>query len=417
MSETLSSLPTQWLTLIGLGEDGPAGLTEETRQRIASAPIVYGGARHLELVAPLIGGETHSWLSPFERSIDHLLARRGMPTVVLASGDPFWFGIGATLSRFIPPEEMYVISGPSAFSLAAARLGWPMQSATLLSLHGRPIDLLRPHLHPGRKIIALTSDATSPEAIAALLTRLGFGRSTLTLLEAMGGPRERVTLHQAASFSLEDIDALNVMAVEVVADRDARLLPLAQGLDDALFSHDGQITKREVRAMTLSALAPRHGDLLWDIGAGSGSVSIEWLLADPSLRAIAIEGVPERTARIRRNADDFGVPMLQLVEGTAPEALTGLAQPDAIFIGGGGSEPGVMEAAKAALKPGGRLVANGVTTEMEAVLLAEYARHGGSLTRIDISRVAAIGTMHGWRTAMPVTQWCWTKPETTEIAQ
>jgi precorrin-6Y C5,15-methyltransferase (decarboxylating) len=417
MSETPFPLPVRWLTLIGLGEDGPAGLTERTRQRITSAPIVYGGARHLELVAPLITGESHNWLSPLQRSIDHLLEQRGRPVVVLASGDPFWFGIGATLSRFIAAEEMHVVPVPSAFSLAAARLGWPLQDVQTLSLHGRPIDLIRPHLHPGRKIIALTSDAAAPLQIAALLTRLGFGRSHLTLLEAMGGPREQSTSHRASAFAMDSIDALNVLAIDVVADSGARILPFASGLDDALFSHDGQITKREVRAVTLSALAPRHGDLLWDIGAGSGSVAIEWLLADPSLAAIAIEASAQRAERIRQNADDFGVPRLQLVEGTAPQALVGLPQPDAIFIGGGGSESGVMDAAKAALKPGGRLVANAVTTEMEAILLAEHARHGGALIRIDIARVTPIGAMHGWRPAMPVTQWCWTKPETTENRQ
>jgi precorrin-6B C5,15-methyltransferase / cobalt-precorrin-6B C5,C15-methyltransferase len=417
MSETPFALPIRWLTLIGLGEDGPAGLTEQTKQRIAMAPIVYGGARHLELVAPLITGESHGWLSPLQRSIDHLLEQRGRPVVVLASGDPFWFGIGATLSRFIVAEEMHVVPAPSAFSLAAARLGWPLQEAQTLSLHGRPIDLIRPHLHPGRKIIALTSDAAAPQQIAALLTRLGFGLSQLTLLEAMGGPRARSTSHKACQFAMDSVDALNVLAIDVVADRGARILPFASGLDDALFSHDGQITKREVRAVTLSALAPRHGDLLWDIGAGSGSVAIEWLLSDPSLGAIAIEASVPRADRIRQNADDFGVPALRLVEGTAPQALVGLPQPDAIFIGGGGSEAGVMDAAKAALKPGGRLVANAVTTEMEAILLAEHARHGGALIRIDIARVTPVGTMHGWRPAMPVTQWCWTKPETTESSQ
>lgn len=406
-------MPIRWLTLIGLGEDGPAGLTEQSKQRIASAPIVYGGTRHLELVAPLITGESHAWLSPLQRSIDHLMKNRGRPAVVLASGDPFWFGIGATLSRFVAAEEMHVVPAPSAFSLAAARLGWPLQDVQTLSLHGRPIDLVRPHLHPGRKIIALTSDAAAPHQIAALLTRHGFGLSQLTLLEAMGGPRERSTSHRAADFSLDTVDALNVLAIDVVAEAGARILPFASGLDDGLFSHDGQITKREVRAITLSALAPRHGDLLWDIGAGSGSVAIEWLLTDPSLSAIAIEAAPQRASRIRQNADDFGVPGLRLVEGTAPQVLVGLPQPDAIFIGGGGSETGVMDAAKAALKPGGRLVANAVTTEMEAILLAEHARHGGALIRIDIARVTTIGTMHGWRPAMPVTQWCWSKPETT----
>jgi precorrin-6Y C5,15-methyltransferase (decarboxylating) len=413
MSESPSAASPRWLTLIGLGEDGPAGLTEQTKQRISAASIVYGGARHLELVAPLITGETHSWLSPLERSIAHLMARRGLATVVLASGDPFWFGIGATLSRFIPVAEMHVVPAPSAFSLAAARLGWPLQEVMTLSLHGRPIDLIRPHLHPGRRIIALTSDGTSPHQIAGLLTKLGFGLSQLTLIEAMGGPRERSTCHRAIDFPSDTVDALNVLAIDVAAGPGARILPLVAGLDDGLFSHDGQITKREVRAITLSALAPRHGDLLWDIGSGSGSVAIEWLLADPSLQAIAIEASAARAERIRQNADDFGVRALQLVAGTAPQALAGLPSPDAIFIGGGGSDAGAMDAAKAALKPGGRLVANAVTTEMEAVLLAEQARHGGSLTRIDIARVTAIGTMQGWRPAMPVTQWSWTKPETT----
>lgn len=338
-----------------------------------------------------------------------MLERRGTPVVVLASGDPFLYGVGATLSRHVAAGEMHTIPAPSAFSLAASRLGWPLQDVATISLHGRPIDLIRPHLHPGRRIIALTSDEKGPSALAALLIAAGFGQSKLTVLEALGGDRERQRRTAAADFDLTNIDPLNVCALQIAAGEGARILPLASGLEDGLFEHDGQITKREIRAMTLSALAPRHGELLWDIGAGSGSIGIEWMLADPSLKTIAIEQSPERAARIARNASAFGVPHLAVIEGAAPAALAGLPQPDTIFLGGGGSEPGVIDAAIAALKQGGRLVANAVTLEMEAVLLLEHAKRGGSLTRIEISRAAPVGSMSGWRPAMPVTQWRWTK--------
>ena len=408
MAETLSS--QRWLTLIGIGEDGPAGLGDEAKRLIASAPVVFGGSRHIELMQPLIKGEAQTWLSPFEKSVEAVLARRGTPIVVLASGDPFFYGVGATLSRQIPASEMTVIPAPSSFSLAASRLGWPLQDVTILSLHGRPIDLIRPHLHPGRKILALTSDGKGPADLASLLLASGFGPSTLTVLEALGGPHEKISRQKAADFALADISDLNICGMEVEADEGARILPVSAGLADELFEHDGQITKREIRAMTLSALAPRRGELLWDIGAGSGSIGIEWMLADSSLRAIAIEASGERAARIRRNAGNFGVPGLTIIEGKAPGALASLPTPNAIFIGGGGSDAGVLDAAISRLKSGGRLVANAVTTEMEAVLLAEHARRGGSLTRIDIARAAPVGRMTGWRPAMPVTQWSWIKP-------
>ncbi|WP_439618104.1 precorrin-6y C5,15-methyltransferase (decarboxylating) subunit CbiE [Shinella sp.] len=406
--QSLSAAP--WLSIVGIGEDGLAGLGDEAKTAIGAAEIVFGGARHLELADAAIRGERQVWLSPFERSVEAVLAARGRPVVVLASGDPFFYGVGVTLSRRIARAEMCVFPAPSAFSLAASRLGWALQDTVCVSLHGRPIDLIRPHLHPGRRILALTSDSDGPAALAGLLAESGFGGSTMTVLEALGGARERVSSHRADRFALADADMLNVCAVEVVAVADARVLAFTPGLDDGLFEHDGQITKHEVRALTLSALAPKCGELLWDIGAGSGSIGIEWMLADPSLRAIAIEGHGERAARIRQNAQTFGVPGLSVVEGAAPAALAGLAAPDAIFIGGGGSEAGVMEAALAGLKPGGRLVANAVTTEMEVVLLAHHARLGGSLIRIDIARASPVGTMTGWRPAMPVTQWRWVKP-------
>ncbi|OLP57349.1 precorrin-6Y methyltransferase [Rhizobium rhizosphaerae] len=411
MDDAETRLVAPWLTLVGLGEDGLAGLGDEAKRRIAMAELVFGGARHLALAGPLIQGTAQAWLSPFSRSVEAVLAARGRRVVVLASGDPFLYGVGATLSAHVDTREMHTIPAPSAFSLAAARLGWPLQEVTCLSLHGRPLDLIRPHLHPGRRILALTSDEKGPAELARLLSATGFGGSRLTVLEALGGARERITRHRAAEFALEDVAALNLCAIKVVAGPDARILPFTPGLPDHLFAHDGQITKQAVRALTLSALGPRHRELLWDVGAGSGSIAIEWMLADPSLRAVAIEADAVRAERIGENARAFGVPGLQIVPGTAPEALGGLARPDAIFIGGGGSVAGVMPAVLDALRPGGRLVANAVTLEMERVLLDHHARLGGALTRIALASAAPVGGMTGWRPAMPITQWVWTKPE------
>ncbi|WIY53598.1 precorrin-6y C5,15-methyltransferase (decarboxylating) subunit CbiE [Devosia sp. YIM 151766] len=399
-----------WLIVVGIGEDGLDGLSPIARAAIGEAELVFGGTRHLELAAGAIKGEARSWLSPFSAAIAAVLAAKGRKVCVLASGDPFHFGVGASLARHIDPAQMRVISHPSAFSLAAARLGWPLQDVVSLSLHGRPLDLIRPHLHAASRILALTSDEHGPAALAALLTQAGFGRSILTVMEALDGPREQLRSQMAESFSLSDIDPLNICAITVVPLPGARILPLTPGLDDALFEHDGQITKRDIRALTLAALAPRRHELLWDIGAGSGSIGIEWMLADPSLRAIAIEPEPDRAARIARNAQSFGVPDLRIVEGSAPDILHGLEAPHAIFVGGGGSEPGVMDAAIDALRPGGRIVANAVTLEMEQVLLALHATRGGELVRLSVAHAEPLGTMQGWRPAMPITQWRWVKP-------
>ncbi|KJF68045.1 bifunctional cobalt-precorrin-7 (C(5))-methyltransferase/cobalt-precorrin-6B (C(15))-methyltransferase [Rhizobium nepotum] len=399
-----------WLSIIGIGEDGLEGLGRNAIEAIEAAEIVFGGKRHLELAAAAIRGEARAWPVPFDAEMRDVVALRGSQICVLASGDPFFYGVGVTLLRQIEADETICYPSPSAFSLATARLGWALQWVECVSLHGRSIDLLRPYLHPGARIIALTSDARAPALIAELLAGSGFGQSEFILLEALGGERERRRQIRAADFAFEDIDPLNVVAVDVVAAEGARVLPFAQGLDDNLFEHDGQITKREIRAVTLSSLAPRRGELLWDIGAGSGSIGIEWMLSHPSLRTIAIEQHPERAERIARNAEAFGVPGLEVMIGTVPAAFEGLPSPDAIFIGGGGSETGVLEAAIEALKPGGRLVANAVTLEMEAVVLAAHARFGGSMIRLDVSRVTTIGSMFGWRPAMPVTQWSWIKP-------
>ncbi|QYO77824.1 precorrin-6y C5,15-methyltransferase (decarboxylating) subunit CbiE [Devosia salina] len=403
-------MSSPWLTIIGIGEDGLYGLSPAARTALANAEIVFGGARHLELAAPAIHGDQHPWQTPFSASIDAVLAARGRKVCVLASGDPFHYGVGATLSRHIDPAQMQVIPHPSAFSLAAARLGWPLQDVVSLSLHGRSIDLIRPHLHAAVRILALTSDEKGPGALAALLVEAGFGRSIITVMEALGGPREQVRSQMADGFTLTDLDPLNICAITVVPLPGARVLPLSPGLDDALFEHDGQITKRDVRALTLSALAPRRHELLWDIGAGSGSIGIEWMLADPSLKTVAIEAEPERAERIARNARNFGVPDLRVVGGPAPHALAGLEAPHAIFVGGGGTDPGVMEAALTALRPGGRLVANAVSLEMEQVLLALFAERGGELVRLSVAQAAPLGGMTGWRPAMPITQWRWSKP-------
>jgi precorrin-6B C5,15-methyltransferase / cobalt-precorrin-6B C5,C15-methyltransferase len=399
-----------WLSIVGIGEDGLDGLSPAAVAEITAADIVFGGARHLELAGPAIKGVVRAWLSPFSDSIEAVVAARGQKVCVLASGDPFHFGVGGTLSRRVNPAEMRVIPTVSAFSLAAARLGWALQDVVSLSLHGRPVDLIRPHLHAASRILALTSDEHGPAALAKVLTEAGFGRSIVTVMEALGGSREQVRSQMAEMFALSNVDPLNLCAVTVVPLPVARVLPLTPGIDDAMFEHDGQITKRDVRALTLAALAPRRHELLWDIGAGSGSIGIEWMLADPSCRAIAIEPNAERIARITRNAELFGVPDLQLVQGTAPEVLAGLSQPHAIFVGGGGSDPGVMAAAIEALRPGGRLVANAVTIEMEQVLLELFSRHGGELVRLAMARAEPLGAMSGWRPAMPITQWRWSKP-------
>jgi precorrin-6B C5,15-methyltransferase / cobalt-precorrin-6B C5,C15-methyltransferase len=405
-----SAASARWLSIVGIGEDGVDGLTAAARGLIGGADIVFGGRRHLALAAPLIRGVARAWPSPFDGAVDEVGRHRGRQVCVLASGDPFHYGIGAVLARHIDPREMIVLPAPSAFSLAAAQLGWSLPDTVLLSLHGRSLDLIRPHLQPGARILTLTSDGETAAALARLLTQSGFGQSRLTILEALGGPRQRVRNTTAAEFALGSVDALNTLAIDVAAAPDARILPRTAGIADDLFDHDGQISKREIRAVVLSSLAPRRGELLWDIGAGCGSVAIEWMLSDPTLRAIAVEHRTDRAARIVRNAAACGVPGLQVIAGLAPAALAQLPTPDAIFIGGGASEPGVLDAAARALRPRGRLVVNAVTLETETLLLGRHAVLGGELLRLALSRAEPLGGKTAWRAALPVTQWKWTKP-------
>lgn len=399
----------KWLAIVGIGEDGIAGLGTEAQRAIESAEFVFGGRRHLELAAALIRGEVRPWPTPFDNAVAEVLALRGHAVCVLATGDPFHFGVGAVLARHADITEMSVFSSPSAFSLAASRLGWAIQDCDILSLHGRPIDLIRPFLHPRRRIIALTSDGKAPALLAQLLINEGFGASRFHILEALGGPNEAILTLSAEAIRTTESAQLNVVAIEVDSVASARVLPLGNGLADTFFEHDGQITKREVRAITMSALAPRRGELLWDIGAGSGSVAIEWMLLNPSLRAIAVERNKTRAERIRQNATSCGVPDLKVIEGEAPEALADSPQPDAIFIGGGANSE-MIEAVVSDLRHGGRLVVNCVTLETEEIILSYYARLGGELTRIGIERAAPIGSKTGWRAAMPITQWSWSKP-------
>jgi precorrin-6Y C5,15-methyltransferase (decarboxylating) len=392
-----------WLQVIGIGEDGLESLPLRLRALIDQAEILVGGERHLAM-APDAQGERLVWASPLAQTLDEIWARRGRKVVVLATGDPMHYGIGATLARRVPAAEMAVHPHLSAFSLAAARLCWPLAEVECLSIHGRPRELLVAAAAPDRRLLLLSNDGDSPAEVARLLTELGYGASEITVLEHMGGPRERVYSGRADAWSLPRAADLNSLAVHCRAGGAAGL-SLAPGLPDDAFEHDGQITKREIRAATLSALRPLPGQLLWDVGAGSGSISIEWLRTHRSLAAIAVESDPERQARIELNASALGTPLLKLVKGAAPQAYEGLPDPDAIFIGGGVSDAGVIEQAWARLKPKGRLVVNAVTAEGEAQLLHWHAKLGGAMTRLSVARLSPVGGLHGWRPLMPVTQW------------
>ena len=410
MADPLSSpAAAPWLSILGIGEDGREGLSQAALRILDKAELVVGGARHLRLARP-IASPTLAWPTPLSDAYATILARRGRPTCVLASGDPFHYGVGAELARLVPADEILCHPLPSAFSLAAARLGWSLPDCECLSLHGRALERVVPWLQPQARILALSWDGATPARLAQLLTARGFGGSTMIVLEAMGGPRERIRRAAAADFALAGIDPLNTVAIEVAAGQAARVVTLAPGLDDAWFENDGQLTKAEIRAVTLAALAPRAGQLLWDIGAGAGSVGIEWCLRYRRNRCIAIEQRAERAARVRRNAAALGVDGLEAVVGRAPAALAALPQPDAIFIGGGASDPALFEAAWAALEPGGRLVVNAVALETETRLAELFAQHGGSLRRIAIARAEPLGRLYGWRPALPVTQWAATKP-------
>lgn len=393
-----------WLSIVGIGEDGLAGLTPAARALVDDAEVFVGGERHLAMLPP-DNRERLAWPSPLSALLDEIESRRGTRVCVLATGDPLWYGIGVSLLRRIPRSEIAILPGRSAFTLTAARLGWPLAEVECFTLHGRPLSLLHPFVQPDARLLILSENAETPAKVASLLVARGYGESRLTVLEHLDGEKERRIASPAKEWQANDVADLNTLAVECVAGPEAMLLPRTPGLPDEAFRHDGQMTKREVRAATLAALAPVPGQLLWDVGAGCGSVAVEWMRAAPRARAVAIERKAERRAMIAENAESLGTPLLQIVAGEAPEALYGLEAPDAVFIGGGVSNPGLIEVCWTKLKTGGRMVANAVTLEGEAALLAWQREHGGALSRIAISRAEPVGPFQGWRPMMPVTQY------------
>jgi precorrin-6Y C5,15-methyltransferase (decarboxylating) len=391
------------LTVVGIGADGWPGLSGTGTAALDGAQVVLGSRRQLDLVPDHLRAELVAWPSPLVPALPGLLeSYRGRRICVLASGDPMFHGIGATLVRLVGADRVRVLPHPSSVSLAAARLGWPLAGTDVLSLVSAPVEELHPLVNPGRRVLVLSAGADTPAQVAALLTGRGFGDSPMTVLEQLGGGCERLVTGTAGSWSAPPGDPLNVVAISCAGGPAMSSVP---GLPDSSYDSDGQLTKREVRAVTLAALAPAPGELLWDVGAGSGSIGIEWMRSHRACRAIAIEPVPERADRIVANAAALGVPGLRVVRGSAPSALAELPAPAAIFVGGGVTRDGVLDACLAALPAGGRLVANAVTVESEVVLAAGHAKLGGELTRIAVNRAAPVGGFTGWRAMMPVTIW------------
>ncbi|WP_248322456.1 precorrin-6y C5,15-methyltransferase (decarboxylating) subunit CbiE [Caballeronia sp. Sq4a] len=401
---------SSWLTVVGIGEDGWQGLSRAARRALVEAGAIHGGERHLALLPARIAARRVPWPSPF--SLDAVLAERtrGMPVCVLASGDPMFFGVGATLARELSVDEMRVIPAPSSLSLAAARLHWALQDARCVSLVGRPVASLLAHVFRGERLLVLSADGATPAAIAALLTAHGFGPSRMTVFEHLGGVNERRIDERADDWREPFVASLNLVAIECRTHAGHAGPPLTPGLPDDAYRHDGQLTKRDVRAVTLARLAPQPRELLWDVGAGCGSIGIEWMRAHVSCRAIAIEANEGRQRLIEHNRDALGVPALQLVKGEAPAALAGLPAPDVVFIGGGVTVPGVLDTCWSRLRQGGRLIANAVTLQSEAALVDWRARHGGELVRIGVAQAEPLGGFDTWRQALPITLLCASKP-------
>ncbi len=395
--------------VVGVGADGWPGLGPTARHELSAAEVIIGSERQLALLPPELGARRCRWPSPMLPAVPELLEEyRGKRLCVLASGDPMFYGVGSTLVRLLGADGVRVITHPSSVALACARLGWAVEEVEVLSAVGRHLAALQPLVQPGRKVLVLVAAADAAARIAALLGGRGFGPSRITVLERLGAD-ERLVSGTVDTWSHAPHDPLAVVAIECVPGAEADIVPRGPGLAEAAYDTDGQITKREVRAVTLALLAPTPGQLLWDVGAGSGSIGIEWMRSHAANRAVAIEPRADSLARIAANALALGVPGLQVIEGSAPEALAGLPTPDAVFVGGAVSRAGVLDATIAALPPGGRLVANAVTLESEATLIDQQARLGGDLTRIAIQRAEPIGGFTAWRPALPVTIWSYRK--------
>ncbi|WP_426150317.1 precorrin-6y C5,15-methyltransferase (decarboxylating) subunit CbiE [Pseudomonas sp. DC3000-4b1] len=390
-----------WLTIVGIGEDGYPGLGKQARRALLDTGLIIGAPRQLALLPPCLSAKRLLWPRPF--SLAPVLERRGQPLCVLASGDPMFHGVGASLARQLPAGEFRVLPAPSSVTLAAARLGWALAETEVLSLVARPLALLNGYLCHGQRLLVLSNDGHTPRLLAAHLVAAGFGPSQMHVLEHLGGPSEHHEQARADAWPNHVAADLNLIGLDLRAAPGASGLASAPGLPDDAFAHDGQLTKRDVRALTLGRLAPRPGQLLWDVGAGCGSIGIEWMRAHPRCQAIAIEADSRRQGLIERNRDTLGVPGLRLVPGRAPDALQGLPEPDAVFIGGGVTVEGVLERCWAALKPGGRLVANAVTLESEMALFNWQAQHGGELLRVQIAHARPLGNFQTWRQALPIT--------------
>lgn len=391
------------LAVFGIGADGWESLNPHAQREILAADLVLGGSRHLDLLPPASGQERLPWPSPLRENLPALLTEHAGRTVaVLASGDPLVSGVGSTLVDLFGADRVRIVPGISSVALARARLGWSAESTEVITLVGRdPAAVLR-SCAPGHRLLVLSSDASTPDVVAGLLTEAGFGASTLTVLGDLGAADESRSEARAEDWT-GAAPALNVVAIACAGPG----LGWTPGLPDDAFESDGQLTRRDVRASALARLAPTPGQLLWDVGAGAGSIGIEWLRVHPTLQAVAVEADPDRAARIGRNARSLGVPRLQVVLGAAPAAYAGLPAPDAVFIGGGATTPGVLDGAIAALRPGGRLVVHGVTHQTEALLLEQYAARGGELTRLQVETAAPIGTFSGWTPSRAITQWAW----------
>lgn len=402
-----------WLSIVGIGEDGWDGLNDEAKRAVESAEFVYGGARHLALVPTIRSSATRIfWPSPMAPAVQQILAEyRGKKRVtVLASGDPMLHGVGVLLTRDLVATEFRVIPQVSSFSLACARLGWPVAETILITLVNRPVEQLLRHLYPDQRFVIFSEDGSTPATVARLLTESGYGSSRIDVFENLGGSSERNIRELAAGWLNKQCGKLNLMAVLCVPDTAARPLSFAPGLPDDAFDTDGQLTKREVRAVTLARLGPLPNQALWDVGAGTGSIGIEWMRVHPSCSCIAFEAREDRAVRIRENAARLCVPNLKVIQGTAPATFGGLCSPDAIFIGGGVANDNLFDACWAKLSPGGRLVANAVTLQSEASLVTRHILYGGDLMRMTVSRADLIGGSYGWRPMMPITQWMVTKP-------
>jgi precorrin-6B C5,15-methyltransferase / cobalt-precorrin-6B C5,C15-methyltransferase len=401
-----AKIQVPWLHIVGIGEDGMDGLLPATRTIVEAAEVIIGGERHHALT-PNASAERIFWPSPFDALIETIKVQKGKRVVVLVTGDPLWYSAGARIAREIPAAEITFHPQLSAYQWAAARMGWSLADCETLTIHGRTETQIVASFAPCACLLILTKDKTSPAAVAKLLVERGYGPSQMTVLAALGGPNEQRYDGVAETWAHEVPD-FHTLAVECLAGPDAQILPRT-GLPDTCFIHDGKLTKQAVRAVTLAKLAPHRGAILWDIGAGSGAIGIEWMRAAPDALAYGLEPRADRRAVAAQNALMLGAPKLALIDAEAPAGFAGLPTPNAVFFGGGISLAAI-ELAMAALAPLGRLVANAVTLESEAVLLAAFAKHKGLLQRISVETADPVGPFHGWRPSMPVTQWHWVKP-------